>query len=63
MNAAESRLERFEEREAIVVVRYDRSPEGNRLHQEDFCQALGLDPAAKYESTSEATRLGRGYDA
>lgn len=58
INAAESRLERFEEREAIVVVRYDRSPEGNRLHQEDFCQALGLDPQAKYESTSEAARLG-----
>lgn len=58
INAAESRLERFGEREAIVVVRYDRGPDGNRLHQEDFCQALGLDPAAKYESTSEASRLG-----
>lgn len=58
IGAAESRLERFEQREAIVVVRYDRSPEGRRLHQEDFCQALGLDPEAKYESTSEAARLG-----
>ncbi|CDO87978.1 iron permease [Mycobacterium triplex] len=58
INAAESRLAWFGEREAIVVVRYDRTPEGNRLHQEDFCQALGLDPAAKYESTSEATRSG-----
>jgi serine/threonine-protein kinase HipA len=58
INAAESRLERFEEREAIVVARYDRSPESNRLHQEDFCQALSLDPGAKYESTSEAARLG-----
>ncbi|MCV7090818.1 type II toxin-antitoxin system HipA family toxin [Mycobacterium interjectum] len=58
INAAESRLERFEGREAIVVVRYDRSPEGYRLHQEDFCQALGLDPQAKYESTGEAVRLG-----
>ena len=58
INAAASRLDRFDEREAIVVIRYDRSPEGKRLHQEDFCQALGLDPAAKYESTSEATRLG-----
>jgi len=58
INAAESQLERFGEREAIVVVRYDRGPDGNRLHQEDFCQALGLDPAAKYESTSEATHLG-----
>jgi serine/threonine-protein kinase HipA len=58
IDAAESRLTRFEEREALVVVRYDRSPEGNRLHQEDFCQALGLDPQAKYESTNEAARLG-----
>lgn len=58
INAAESHLERFEEREAIVVVRYDRGPQGDRLHQEDFCQALGLDPQAKYESTSEAARLG-----
>ncbi len=58
INAAESRLERFGEREAIIVVRYDRRPEGNRLHQEDFCQALGLDPAAKYESTREAALFG-----
>jgi serine/threonine-protein kinase HipA len=58
IQAAESCLRRFEKREAIVVARYDRSPEGNRLHQEDFCQALGLDPQAKYESTSEAARFG-----
>jgi serine/threonine-protein kinase HipA len=58
ISAAESRLEQFDEREAIVVVRYDRSPNGPRRHQEDFCQALGLDPQAKYESTSEAARLG-----
>ena len=58
MNAAESRLERFDAREAIIVVRYDRRPNGHRLHQEDFCQALGLDPQAKYESTNEAAHLG-----
>lgn len=58
VKAAQSRLQRFEEREALVVTRYDRSPTGERLHQEDFCQALGLDPQAKYESTSEATTLG-----
>ena len=57
VRAAESRLGRFKEREAIVVARYDRTPEGRRLHQEDFCQALSLDPHAKYESTSEAARL------
>lgn len=59
IQAAQSRLESFDEREAIIVTRYDRSPDGtHRLHQEDFCQALGLDPQAKYESTSETTKSG-----
>lgn len=58
IQSAESCLEQFEEREVIVVTRYDRTPDGNRMHQEDFCQALGLGPQAKYESTSEAGRLG-----
>ena len=38
-------------REYLLVHRYDRggeSPDG-RIHQEDFCQALGLVPAIKYE--------------
>ncbi len=56
--AAESTLARFDERDAIVVTRYDRTPSGERLHQEDFCQALGLDPQAKYESTAEFERYG-----
>jgi serine/threonine-protein kinase HipA len=51
--AAESHLAHFDQREAIVVTRYDRTPSGERLHQEDFCQALGLDPQAKYESRTE----------
>jgi serine/threonine-protein kinase HipA len=38
----------------LVIERYDRfsDPEGgiHRLHQEDFCQALGLPPEAKYEN-------------
>jgi serine/threonine-protein kinase HipA len=37
--------------EYLLVRRYDRSrdlPDG-RIHQEDFCQALGLVPAVKYE--------------
>lgn len=50
LNAAETRLETFDDRPAIVVRRYDRLPHGERLHQEDFCQALGLSPEAKYES-------------
>ncbi len=40
------------EREFLLVERYDRIQEGDllrRLHQEDFCQALGLPPSAKYQ--------------
>ena len=33
----------------LLVERYDRSPAGARLHQEDACQALGLLSADKYE--------------
>lgn len=39
-------------RDYLLVARYDRSQEGaalRRLHQEDFCQALGLPPSAKYQ--------------
>jgi serine/threonine-protein kinase HipA len=56
--AAESYLAHFDEREAIIVTRYDRTLSGERLHQEDFCQALGLDPQAKYESRAEFERHG-----
>lgn len=56
--AAESRLAMFDERAAIIVTRYDRDASSRRLHQEDFCQALGLAPQAKYESTAESTRHG-----
>jgi serine/threonine-protein kinase HipA len=38
----------------LVVTRYDRHTDAHgsvrRLHQEDFCQALGLPPTRKYES-------------
>jgi serine/threonine-protein kinase HipA len=39
-------------RSYLLVERYDRALDGGqvvRLHQEDFCQALGRPPAAKYE--------------
>lgn len=58
LTAAASELAWFEGRRAIVVERYDRLPSGQRLHQEDFCQALGLGPEAKYESTAEYERHG-----
>jgi serine/threonine-protein kinase HipA len=37
----------------LLIERYDRvnTPDGwERLHQEDFCQALGVNPYDKYES-------------
>jgi serine/threonine-protein kinase HipA len=37
----------------LLVNRYDRTDVGGRwrrLHQEDYCQALGKPPSAKYES-------------
>ncbi len=40
------------ERDYLLVERYDRVQEGDllrRRHQEDFCQALGLPPGAKYQ--------------
>jgi len=56
--AADSQLAMFGNREAIVVTRYDRSSTGARTHQEDFCQAISLPPAAKFESTAESARHG-----
>jgi serine/threonine-protein kinase HipA len=43
----------------FLVERYDRQQVGvrwRRLHQEDFCQALGKPPAAKYESNQTGIR-------
>jgi serine/threonine-protein kinase HipA len=51
--AARSEVRRFGGQVAIVVERYDRVRSGDgwlRLHQEDFCQALGVHPHEKYES-------------
>jgi serine/threonine-protein kinase HipA len=41
------------QRTYLLVQRYDRTNGGDRwrrLHQEDYCQALGKPPSAKYES-------------
>ena len=46
-------------RSYLLVDRYDRIGTANdvrRLHQEDFCQALGRPPAAKYEFNGTGTR-------
>jgi serine/threonine-protein kinase HipA len=50
---ARTRVARFDEESAIVVDRYDRRPADGRLirvHQEDMCQALGINPARKYQN-------------
>ncbi len=47
-------IEQFEEQKVLIVERFDRrlSEQGYwlRLPQEDFCQAMGTPPGAKYES-------------
>ena len=43
----------------LLVQRYDRTDVGGRwrrLHQEDYCQALGTPPSAKYESNQMGFR-------
>jgi serine/threonine-protein kinase HipA len=54
LDAARAEVARFGEIECLMVERFDRTTsEGGsivRLHQEDFCQALGILPSAKYES-------------
>jgi serine/threonine-protein kinase HipA len=54
VDVAETRIAGFEDQWAIVVSRFDRldGPGGTieRIHQEDFCQATGRLPAAKYEA-------------
>jgi serine/threonine-protein kinase HipA len=62
LNAAHSEVMEFDGERAIVLERYDRTfVEGElvRIHQEDFCQALGLPPTDKYERGDDGTR-GRG---
>lgn len=51
---ARSTVEHFDDEVAICVERFDRMREGTtiaRVHQEDCCQALGVLPDRKYESS------------
>ncbi|MEV6283122.1 HipA domain-containing protein [Kribbella sp. NPDC051770] len=54
VDIARSELKQFDDQWAIVVERFDRTTDParavTRIHQEDFCQALGRMPAQKYES-------------
>ncbi|MCZ7588804.1 MAG: type II toxin-antitoxin system HipA family toxin [Gaiella sp.] len=53
LRAANAKIVTFGDRECLLVERWDRTIDGDgritRLHQEDFCQALGRLPSAKYE--------------
>lgn len=52
MHVAAAEVAEFSGVSALVIERYDRirTPDGVvRLHQEDFCQALGVDSERKYE--------------
>ncbi|WP_043488635.1 type II toxin-antitoxin system HipA family toxin [Halomonas halodenitrificans] len=70
MPVAQAKLAQFGTQQVLVVERFDRrwSEDGSwlmRLPQEDFCQALGVAPALKYESDGgpgipDALRLLRG---
>jgi serine/threonine-protein kinase HipA len=51
---AQAQIHRVSDRSMLLVTRYDRrvGDEGQavRIHQEDFCQALGVVPEMKYQS-------------
>lgn len=56
--ATETKFVAFEDQWAVVSTRYDRryaNGEVYRVHQEDFCQAVGRMPNRKYESNGGPT--------
>lgn len=54
LQTAQSQIGAVGERRFLLVERYDRTLAANgqrvRLHQEDFCQALGVVPELKYQN-------------
>ena len=51
LQPARSRMQPIGGRQVYLVARYDRtSAPTKRLHQEDFCQALGIVPESKYQN-------------
>lgn len=50
LDVASTGIHRVGERHYLLVVRYDRTVGGLRLHQEDFCQALGVVSEHKYQN-------------
>ena len=50
LDVAACEIQRVSERPYLLVARYDRAALGQRLHQEDFCQALGVVSEHKYQN-------------
>ncbi|OAI13400.1 toxin HipA [Methylomonas koyamae] len=54
LHTAQSQIGSIGDRQFLLVERYDRTLAANgqrlRLHQEDFCQALGVVPELKYQN-------------
>jgi len=67
LSAAEVTTGRAGKRSYLLVTRYDRLLDASgivrRIHQEDFCQLLGLLPAAKYQRTGLGARNGANLKA
>ncbi len=70
LTTAPAEIVEWGERRALVVERYDRRRRADgtlaRVHQEDFCQALGVPPDRKYQneggpSPAEVARVLRDY--
>ena len=67
--AAKAELLTFEDERVLVVERYDRTADGQRVHQEDLCQAMGIKPQRKYQNAkgpgvkSVGALLGSRVDA
>lgn len=62
LEVARTRIATFGKRRVLVVERFDRA-DGRllRLPQEDLCQALGVPPTRKYQSTVENQLNGAGF--
>jgi len=72
ITTARTKVMSVEDVEAIIITRYDRARLGDsslrRVHQEDFCQALGVSPDMKYQfqggpTPEDIARLLRRVDA
>lgn len=59
LTAYASWIETFEGLPALVVERFDRDAQSERIHQEDFTQALGATGVQKYQTHGGAVSLKR----